>query len=135
MAGCGLTPAPLAAHSSAPLCSVLQPPGPALLPVPSGGRPFALCPPPSLRVRSCVQAAGGGSPARQQAVRRLLAVEAAVNQAVGDALSGLLLVEAVLATRRWGIAQWDALYTDRPSRQLKVPTRQPPGPEGRGSSL
>ncbi|GAQ90768.1 phosphoacetylglucosamine mutase [Klebsormidium nitens] len=61
-----------------------------------------------------------GAPERHTAVRRLLALAGTVNQAVGDALSGLLLVEAVLASRRWSTADWDALYTDLPSRQLKV---------------
>ena len=43
-----------------------------------------------------------------------------VNQAVGDALSGLLLVEAALRRRGWGLAEWGALYGDLPSRQLKA---------------
>ncbi len=43
-----------------------------------------------------------------------------VNQAVGDALSGVLLVEAALRRRGWGLSDWAKLYTDLPSRQLKV---------------
>ncbi|KAK9861384.1 hypothetical protein WJX84_003574 [Apatococcus fuscideae] len=43
-----------------------------------------------------------------------------MNQAVGDALSGLLLVEYALCRLGWGLAQWTDLYTDLPSRQLKV---------------
>lgn len=43
-----------------------------------------------------------------------------VNQAVGDALSGVLLVEAALRRKGWGLDQWAALYTDLPSRQLKA---------------
>jgi phosphoacetylglucosamine mutase len=43
-----------------------------------------------------------------------------VNQAVGDALSGILLVEAALRRKGWGLPQWAALYADLPSRQLKV---------------
>ena len=43
-----------------------------------------------------------------------------VNQAVGDALSDLLLVEALLALRGWSVADWDALYEDLPSRQTKL---------------
>ncbi|KAK9839856.1 hypothetical protein WJX81_006690 [Elliptochloris bilobata] len=58
-----------------------------------------------------------------EAARDLLALESMVNQAVGDALSGLLLVEAVLRQRGWGLAEWGALYTDLPSRQLKVRVR------------
>ncbi len=54
------------------------------------------------------------------AARDLLALAGAVNQAVGDALSGLLLVEAALRRRGWGLDEWGALYADLPSRQLKV---------------
>jgi len=33
-------------------------------------------------------------------------------QAVGDALSDLLFIEAILRIRRWGVAEWDrGLYT------------------------
>lgn len=41
-------------------------------------------------------------------------------QAVGDALSGLLMVEAALRRRQWGLQQWAELYSDLPSRQSKV---------------
>ncbi|GMY37813.1 phosphoacetylglucosamine mutase [Fagus crenata] len=41
---------------------------------------------------------------KQKAALRLLAVSKLINQAVGDALSGLLLVEAIL--------RWDGQYTD-----------------------
>ncbi|KAG7461030.1 hypothetical protein MATL_G00205320 [Megalops atlanticus] len=43
-----------------------------------------------------------------------------INQTVGDALSDMLLIEAVLAIKGLTIQQWDAIYTDLPSRQLKV---------------
>lgn len=43
-----------------------------------------------------------------------------INQAVGDAISGILLVESALRRRAWGLAEWAALYADLPSRQLKV---------------
>ena len=43
-----------------------------------------------------------------------------INQAVGDAISGILMVEAALRQRGWGLPQWAALYADLPSRQLKV---------------
>ena len=54
------------------------------------------------------------------AAKELLAVVDMVNQAVGDALSGILLVEAALQSRGWGLTQWAALYADLPSRQLKA---------------
>ncbi|XP_048351247.1 phosphoacetylglucosamine mutase [Sphaerodactylus townsendi] len=43
-----------------------------------------------------------------------------INQTVGDAISDLLLIEAILALKGWTVQQWDALYTDLPNRQLKV---------------
>ncbi|KAL6985821.1 phosphoacetylglucosamine mutase [Sarracenia purpurea var. burkii] len=57
---------------------------------------------------------------QQQAVLRLLAISNLINQAVGDALSGLLLVEAILQYMGWSIYRWNELYQDLPSRQLKV---------------
>ncbi|KAK4770353.1 hypothetical protein SAY87_030885 [Trapa incisa] len=57
---------------------------------------------------------------QKKAVLRLLAVSNLINQAVGDALSGLLLVEAILQYKGWSIHDWNALYQDLPSRQLKV---------------
>ena len=41
-------------------------------------------------------------------------------QAVGDALSGVLLVEAALRILGWSLPDWAATYADLPSRQLKV---------------
>jgi phosphoacetylglucosamine mutase len=43
-----------------------------------------------------------------------------INQTVGDAICDLLLVELILASRQLTIARWQRLYTDLPSRQLKV---------------
>ncbi|KAH0462810.1 hypothetical protein IEQ34_010385 [Dendrobium chrysotoxum] len=58
-----------------------------------------------------------------KAALRLLAVSKLINQAVGDALSGLLLVEVVLQYMGWSIQNWIELYDDLPSRQLKVPRK------------
>ncbi|KAM5573273.1 phosphoacetylglucosamine mutase [Rosa sericea] len=55
-----------------------------------------------------------------KAAMRLLAVTKLINQAVGDALSGMLLVEAILQHMGWSIEKWNELYHDLPSRQLKV---------------
>ncbi|KAL7111275.1 hypothetical protein ACP275_05G078300 [Erythranthe tilingii] len=55
-----------------------------------------------------------------KAASNLLAVSKLINQAVGDALSGLLLVEAILQHMGWSIKKWNELYHDLPSRQLKV---------------
>lgn len=57
---------------------------------------------------------------KQKAASRLLAVSKLINQAVGDAVSGLLLVEAILQHMGWSIHRWNELYYDLPSRQLKV---------------
>jgi phosphoacetylglucosamine mutase len=43
-----------------------------------------------------------------------------INQTVGDALSDMLVVELVLAMRHLSASEWNLLYTDLPSRQLKV---------------
>ncbi len=51
---------------------------------------------------------------------RLLTAINLMNEAVGDSLSDLLMIEAILAIESSSIADWDALYTDLPSRQLKV---------------
>ncbi|KAI4315164.1 hypothetical protein L6164_028005 [Bauhinia variegata] len=56
----------------------------------------------------------------EKAALRLLAVSKLINQAVGDALSGLLLVEVILQHMGWTLDRWNELYQDLPSRQLKV---------------
>ncbi|XP_028762448.1 phosphoacetylglucosamine mutase [Neltuma alba] len=56
----------------------------------------------------------------EKAALRLLAVSKLINQAAGDALSGLLLVEVILQHMGWSIHRWNELYHDLPSRQLKV---------------
>lgn len=57
---------------------------------------------------------------KRNAAKRLWAVSNLINQAVGDALSGLLLVEAILQHMGWSVDTWNELYRDLPSRQLKV---------------
>jgi phosphoacetylglucosamine mutase len=55
------------------------------------------------------------------ALQRLQLLPALINQAVGDALSDLLLVDAILQIKGWTITDdWKKLYTDLPSRQCKV---------------
>ncbi|KAL0709682.1 hypothetical protein Bca4012_016660 [Brassica carinata] len=54
------------------------------------------------------------------AVSRLVAVSNLINQAVGDAISGLLLVEVILQHMGWSVQKWNELYKDLPSRQVKV---------------
>ena len=53
--------------------------------------------------------------------QRLRLLPCLINPAVGDALSDLLLVDFILACKQWDLEQWNAnLYTDLPSRQVKV---------------
>ncbi len=55
-----------------------------------------------------------------EAGNKLKLVKELVNQCVGDAMSDLLFVEAILCEEKMTLASWDALYTELPSRQLKV---------------
>eukprot|EP00899_Mesostigma_viride_P012220 jgi/Mesvir1/2099/Mv16631-RA.1 len=63
---------------------------------------------------------GAGDSDLKLALCRLLGVTGVMNQAVGDAISGILLVEAALALLGLSMEQWAQLYSDLPSRQLKV---------------
>lgn len=54
------------------------------------------------------------------AVRRLRVLPALVNQSVGDAMSDMLLVDAILFLRGWDLSTWASLYSDMPSKQAKV---------------
>ncbi|WVN86981.1 uncharacterized protein L203_102156 [Cryptococcus depauperatus CBS 7841] len=60
------------------------------------------------------------SPDTANALKYLLALNDLINQAVGDAISDMLLVETVLAHRGWGAPEWDAGYEDLPNRLVKV---------------
>jgi len=54
------------------------------------------------------------------ALQRLSVLPSLINQAVGDALSDLLVVDAVLQLQGLDVESWNALYQDLPSRQGKV---------------
>lgn len=43
-----------------------------------------------------------------------------INSTVGDALSDMLAVEAVLHWKDWSMKSWDKIYEDLPQRLLKV---------------
>jgi phosphoacetylglucosamine mutase len=60
------------------------------------------------------------TPEQKAAAKSLLALTELINQAVGDAISDLLAVEAVLACKGWTLEDWDAMYDDVPNRQEKV---------------
>lgn len=60
------------------------------------------------------------NPGQKEALDVLRATIELINQAVGDALSDLLLVEVVLAHKSWGPQEWLSTYNDLPNRLLKV---------------
>jgi phosphoacetylglucosamine mutase len=43
-----------------------------------------------------------------------------INMYVGDAMSDMLAVEAILHSKGWRIEDWDGLYTDLPNKLLTV---------------
>jgi len=43
-----------------------------------------------------------------------------INSCVGDAMSDMLAVEAMLHSKGWSIQDWDAVYTDLPNKLLTV---------------
>ncbi|KAF7658363.1 hypothetical protein LDENG_00013420 [Lucifuga dentata] len=57
---------------------------------------------------------------RKRAALLLQNTVSVINQTVGDAISDMLLIEAILAIKGMTVQQWDAIYTDLPNRQLKV---------------
>jgi len=59
------------------------------------------------------------SPAQHSALESLRGLSNLINQTVGDALSDLLFVEAILASKGWGPSEWDSAYTDLPNRLFK----------------
>ena len=58
------------------------------------------------------------------ALDRLLLSYQLINQAVGDAISDFLFVEAILSIYDWKLEDWASLYTDLPSKQSKVIYKQ-----------
>ncbi|XP_032765574.1 phosphoacetylglucosamine mutase [Rattus rattus] len=55
-----------------------------------------------------------------KAARMLASFIDLFNQAAGDAISDMLVIEAILALKGLSVQQWDAIYADLPNRQLKV---------------
>lgn len=56
----------------------------------------------------------------QKDLQLLLGLVDLINETVGDAISDMLVVEAVLRLRGWSLQQWNAQYTDIPNRLFKV---------------
>lgn len=42
------------------------------------------------------------------------------DKSTGDAISDMLLIESILRHYDWSAEDWDSMYTDLPSRQIKV---------------
>ncbi|CAB9497693.1 Phosphoacetylglucosamine mutase [Seminavis robusta] len=57
---------------------------------------------------------------RPLSLQRLRVLPALINQAVGDAVSDLLLVDAILHIKGWDLKAWNQLYSDMPSRMSKL---------------
>uniref|UniRef100_A0A7S3DEW7 Phosphoacetylglucosamine mutase n=1 Tax=Palpitomonas bilix TaxID=652834 RepID=A0A7S3DEW7_9EUKA len=57
---------------------------------------------------------------KTNAAERLLALASILNQGTGDALADLVATEAVLSATSKNVHEWSDLYTDVPSRQMKV---------------
>ncbi|GAA6019201.1 hypothetical protein JCM11491_001415 [Sporobolomyces phaffii] len=70
-----------------------------------------------------VAAHAASTPSEALALANLRAVIDVINQTVGDALSDMLLVEAVLLHRQWTPQRWDAAYDDYKNRLVKVSVR------------
>ncbi|KXS16763.1 Phosphoacetylglucosamine mutase [Gonapodya prolifera JEL478] len=67
-----------------------------------------------------VKERGGKTPEQLAALEFLECLTDVINQAVGDAISDMLAVLAVLAYKGWSFEQWGELYTEVPNRQEKV---------------
>lgn len=65
------------------------------------------------------------SPAQQEAIEAIVAMSELINQAVGDAISDLLMIEVILAQKKWGPQEWLNTYIDLPNRlrRVEVPDR------------
>ncbi|KAJ3151691.1 Phosphoacetylglucosamine Mutase [Geranomyces variabilis] len=62
----------------------------------------------------------GATDAQKRALETLRALTDLINQTVGDALSDLLMVEAILVSKNKSFSEWDSDYSDLASRLEKV---------------
>ncbi|XP_071998144.1 phosphoacetylglucosamine mutase isoform X3 [Engystomops pustulosus] len=62
----------------------------------------------------------GASEESRKAAQMLKNVIDLINQTVGDAISDMLVIEAILSLKGLSVEKWDEIYTDLPNRQLKV---------------
>lgn len=63
------------------------------------------------------------TPSQRSALEYLTCLTQLINQTVGDALSDLLLVEALLAQKAWTMPDWHNTYVDLPNLLLAMPVR------------
>lgn len=63
---------------------------------------------------------GKGDRLKMVCISNLLSLHKMINPSVGDAISGMLLVDITLRMKKWKINTWANLYKDLPSRQIKV---------------
>jgi len=70
-------------------------------------------------VKAAKAAVNGNDPAAA-AARQLLLLRDIINETVGDAISNVLAVEAVLRLLDWDCRDWIDQYSDLPNRQVKV---------------
>jgi len=73
------------------------------------------------QLQKAEQSYSGEKSRRMIAIQRLRVLPSLINQAVGDALSDLLLVAIILQLKGWNFEQWYNLYRDLPSHHMKVP--------------
>jgi len=78
---------------------------------------------PALTARLSSRDLEPSEPRAALALQRLRAFALCINQAVGDALSDMLAALACLRIQNLSLQGWMGLYTDYPSRQLKVKAR------------
>lgn len=57
---------------------------------------------------------------KRSAIEKLLTLINVINEAVGDAISDMLLVETILHEKGWSIKDWETAYTDLPNRLVKL---------------
>lgn len=62
----------------------------------------------------------GANEESRKAAQMLENVINLINQTVGDAISDMLVIEAILSLKGLTVQKWDEIYTDLPNRQLKV---------------
>jgi phosphoacetylglucosamine mutase len=67
-----------------------------------------------------IEDANPQSPDQEQALSTIKAFADLVNHTSGDALSNMLMVEAILTHKQWSLATWDKLYADLPSKLTKI---------------